>query len=184
MPWNWRIIVVTRLEESLWPRSVTHAMGGIVMMGDSRPPGAATTLTTTSAELSMLLTAVRRGRVLTVTGRFRAPRSLLVRDIARRLSSNFCDGTAVVIVTRDGSPGELVAALGRVPGTPFPPGGTANAASWLAERDMLLVLDDSDRLSPAALSWLRALLTLAPGLRILASGAHPLAVGQGRVHRL
>ncbi|MFD8982617.1 hypothetical protein [Streptomyces sp. NPDC059564] len=156
-----------------------------MMMGDSRPPSAAGTLTTTSAELSMLLTAVRRGRVLTVTGRFRAPRSLLVRDIARRLASNFCDGSAVVAVTGDGSVRELVAALGRIPGMPFLPCGTAEAAaSWLAERDMLLVLDDSDRLGPGALSWLRTLLTLAPGLRILAAGRHPLGVGQGRVHRL
>lgn len=154
------------------------------MMGESRQPGAAGTLTTTSAELSMLLTAVRRGRVLTVTGRFREPRSLLVRDIAHRLASNFCDGTVVVTVARDGSVRELVAALGRAPGMPFLSCGPADAASWLAERDMLLVLDDSDRLSAGALAWLRALLTLAPGLRILAAGRHPLGVGQGRVHRL
>lgn len=68
-------------------------MGGIVPMRDS---GRAGTLPATSDELSRLLTAVRRGRVLTVTGRFREPRSLLVREIAERLSSNFYDGTAVV----------------------------------------------------------------------------------------
>ncbi|MEU8460317.1 hypothetical protein [Streptomyces sp. NPDC029003] len=155
-----------------------------MMMGDFRPPGAPGTLTTTSAELSMLLTAVRRGRVLTVTGRFREPRSLLVRDIAHRLSSNFCDGTVVVPVALDGSVGELVAALGRVPGRPLLPRGSADAASWLAERDVLLVLDDSDRLSAGAVSWLRTLLGRAPGVRILASGRHPLGVGQGRVHQL
>ncbi|MBT2403224.1 MULTISPECIES: hypothetical protein [unclassified Streptomyces] len=156
----------------------------------------------TSTELSGLLTAVRRSRVLTVTCGFRAPRSLLVRDISLRLSSNFFDGAAVVALEqleqweqleRSGQPEqsehttgmrELVAALGRVPGMPFLPCGTANAASWLAERDMLLVLDGTDRLSPEALGWLRALLARAPGLRILAAGRHPLAVGQGRVHRL
>ncbi|MCX5193256.1 hypothetical protein OOK31_05010 [Streptomyces sp. NBC_00249] len=151
------------------------------MTGDSRPTR---TLPATSTELSTLLTAVRRGRVLTVTGRFREPRSLLVRDIARRLSSNFCDGTAVVTVGPEGSVRELVSALGGVPGMPFLPAGTANAASWLAERDMLLVLDDSDRLGAAALEWLCGLLRAAPGLRILAAGRHPLPVGQGRVHRL
>ncbi|MEU3911399.1 hypothetical protein [Streptomyces sp. NPDC029721] len=158
------------------------------MMGDSRPArsdGAAGTLPATSTELSVLLTAVRRGRVLTVTGRFREPRALLVRDIARRISSNFCDGAAVVSLPGGGGVRDLVAALGRLPGMPFlPPCGTADAASWLAERDMLLVLDDSDRLSPEALAWLRRLLAAAPGVRILAAGRHPLAVGQGRVHRL
>ncbi|MEU8774505.1 hypothetical protein [Streptomyces sp. NPDC048606] len=152
-----------------------------MMMRDHRTSG---TLPATSTELSALLTAVRRGRVLTVTGRSQEPRSTLVRDVARRLASNFCDGTAVVSVGREGSVGELVSALGCVPGMPFLPCGTANAASWLAERDMLLVLDDSDRLNPVALDWLRALLAVAPGLRILAAGRQPLAVGQGRVHHL
>ncbi|MER6392604.1 hypothetical protein ACFXEL_21350 [Streptomyces sp. NPDC059382] len=138
----------------------------------------------TSTELSWLLTAVRRGRVLTVTGRFRAPRSLLVREVARRLSSNFCDGVAVVAVAEAGGVPELVAALGCVPGMPFLPCGTRNAASWLAERDMLLVLDGVDHLTADTLRWLRELLFVAPGLRILAAGRHPLAVGQGRVHRL
>ncbi|MCX5381524.1 hypothetical protein [Streptomyces sp. NBC_00091] len=164
-----------RLESTLLPQWVTHATGGIVMTG---------TLPTTSTELSALLTAVRRGRVLTVTGRFHEARSLLVREIARRLSSNFCDGAAVVTVSPDGGLRGLVAALGCVPGMPLLPCGTANAASWLAERDMLLVLDGSDRLDPEALTWLRELLAAAPGLRILAAGRHPLAVGQGRVHRL
>ncbi|MFH7597834.1 hypothetical protein WDV06_22390 [Streptomyces racemochromogenes] len=157
------------------------------MMGEPgpvRPDGATGTLPATSAELSQLLTAVRRGRVLTVTGRFREPRGLLVRDIARRISSNFCDGAAVVRLSAGGGVHDLVSALGRLPGMPFLPCGTASAASWLAERDMLLVLDDSDRLSPEALAWLRRLLSVAPGVRILAAGRHPLAVGEGRVHRL
>lgn len=183
-------------------------MGGIVPMRESRPtvmsartgrrnstdsthatdstPTSDTTdiLPTTFSELSLLLSAVRRSRVLTVTGRLREPRSLLVRDIAQRLSSNFYDGAAVVTVQRPGGVRELVAALGCVPGMPFLPCGTANAASWLAERDMLLVLDDCDQLAAGALDWLRTLLADAPGLRILAAGLHPLAVGQGRVHRL
>ncbi|WP_330333683.1 hypothetical protein OHS33_30825 [Streptomyces sp. NBC_00536] len=142
------------------------------------------TLPATSAELSRLLTAVRRGRVLTVTGGFGAPRSLLVRDMARRLTSNFCDGVAVVTLEYASGVRELVGALGSVPGIPYLPRGSANAASWLAERDMLLVLDGSDRLTPEAVNWLRALLARAPGLRILAAGRYPLALEQERVHRL
>lgn len=174
-------------------------MGGIVPM---RETGGAGTLPMTCTELSRLLTAVRRSRVLTLTGGFHAPRSLLVRDIAVRLSSNFFDGAAVVELEHWENRGhwehleqpespehttgtrELVAALGRVPGMPALPCGTANAASWLSERDMLLALDGSDHLNAEALGWLRALLARAPGLRILAAGRHPLAVGQGRVHRL
>lgn len=156
-------------------------MGGIVPMRDS---GSAGTLPATSDELSRLLTAVRRGRVLTVTGRFREPRSLLVREIAERLSSNFCDGVAVVVMDRPFGLRELTAALGCVPGMPFLPCGTANAFSWLAERDMLLVLDGTDLLAPQTLAWLRNLLTAAPGLRILAAGPSPLAFEGERVHRL
>ncbi|MFG2997879.1 hypothetical protein [Streptomyces sp. NPDC048340] len=146
--------------------------------------GTTDVLPTTFTELSLLLAAVRRSRVLTVTGPLREPRSLLVRDVAQRLASNFYDGAAVVTVQQQGGVRELVAALGCVPGMPFLPCGTANAASWLAERDMLLVMDGCDHLTTAALDWLRTLLADAPGLRILASGRHPLAVGQGRIHCL
>ncbi|WCD89757.1 hypothetical protein KPP03845_106180 [Streptomyces xanthophaeus] len=166
------------------PRLVTYAMGGIVPMRDSGSTGS---LPATSDELSRLLTAVRRGRVLTVTGGFREPRSLLVRDIARRLSSNFYDGAAVVAMdplrgvygVRD-----LTAQLRCGPGLPPLPYGTANTVSWLAERDMLLVLDGTDQLGPDARTWLRKLLAVAPGLRILAAGRSPLAFEQERVHRL
>ncbi|MBT2452231.1 hypothetical protein J7F03_35280 [Streptomyces sp. ISL-43] len=156
-------------------------MGGIVPMGESADAG---TLPATSAELSRLLTAVRRGRILTVTGGFREPRSLLVREIGQRLASNFFDGVAVVVMDHRFGVRDLTAALGCVPGMPFLPCGTSNAASWLAECDMLLVLDGSDHLAAEALAWLRDLLAVAPGLRILAAGRHPLAFARERVHRL
>lgn len=160
-------------------------MGGIVPMGE---PGSTGRLPATSAEMSRLLTAVRRGRVLTVAGGFREPRSLLVREIARRLASNFYDGVAVVdLDPLEGGYGvrELTAELGSVPGVSAPPCGTTTyAASWLAERDMLLVLDGTEQLGQDALAWLRKLLAVAPGLRILAAGRSPLAFDQERIHRL
>ncbi|MEU6311451.1 hypothetical protein [Streptomyces sp. NPDC047014] len=137
--------------------------------------------------MSRLLTAVRRGRVLTVAGGFREPRSLLVREIARRLASNFCDGVSVIALDPlHGGYGvrEFTAELGRAPEVPALPCGRVNAASWLAERDMLLVLDGVDQLGPDALAWLRGLLARAPGLRILAAGCSPLAFDQERIHRL
>ncbi|MYT25481.1 hypothetical protein GTW69_35320 [Streptomyces sp. SID7760] len=149
-----------------------------------RDASRAGTLPATSDELSRLLTVVRRGRVLTVTGRFREPRSRLVREIAERLSSNFCDGAAVVAIGRPFGVPELTTALGSVPGMPFLPYATADPLSWLAERDMLLVLDGAEHLAPDALAWLRRLLTAAPGLRILASARSPLAFEGERVHRL
>ncbi|MFI1457406.1 hypothetical protein [Streptomyces roseus] len=150
-------------------------------MRDSSRAG---TLPATSDELSRLLTVVRRGRVLTVTGRFREPRSRLVREIAERLSSNFCDGAAVVAIGRPFGVPELTTALGSVQGMPFLPYATADPLSWLAERDMLLVLDGAEHLAPEALAWLRRLLTAAPGLRVLASARSPLAFEGERVHRL
>ncbi|MFF5447803.1 hypothetical protein [Streptomyces sp. NPDC012888] len=150
-------------------------MGGIVPIG---------TLPVSSGELSRLLSAVRRGRVVTVTGRFSGPRSLLVRGIGERLASNFCDGVAVVTLERRSGVRELIAALGCVPGMPFLPCGTADAVSYLAERDMLLVLDGGGLLTAEALEWLRRLLAVAPGLRILATGRYPLALPQEFVHRL
>ncbi|MGW1770896.1 hypothetical protein [Streptomyces sp. NPDC002104] len=150
-------------------------------MRDSRGAG---TFPATSAELSRLFTAVRRGKVLTVTGRFREPRSQLVREIGQRLSSNFYDGVAVVSMDRRFGIRDLTAALGCLPGMPFLPCGTSNAASWLAERDMLLVLDGCEHLASETVDWLRELLAVAPGLRILAAGPGPLAFSTDQVHRL
>lgn len=150
-------------------------------------PGSTGTLPATSAEMSRLLTAVRRGRVLTVAGGFREPRSLLVREIARRLASNFYDGVALVALHPfHGGYGvsELTAELRRVPGRSLPSCGAADTASWLAERDVLLVLDGAEQLGPDALAWLRDLLAVAPGLRILAAGRSPLAFEHERIHRL
>ncbi|MER5483002.1 hypothetical protein ABT024_07265 [Streptomyces sp. NPDC002812] len=150
-------------------------------MRDSRGAG---TFPVASAELSRLFTAVRRGKVLTVTGRSREPRSQLVREIGQRLSSNFYDGVAVVSMDHRFGVHDLTASLGCVPGMPFLPCGTTNAASWLAERDMLLVLDGCEHLASEALEWLRELLAVAPGLRVLAAGSDPLAFAPDQVHRL
>ncbi len=155
--------------------------------GSMREKGATGMLPATSAEMSRLLTAVRRGRVLTVAGAFREPRSLLVREIARRIASNFYDGVALVAMDPlHGGYGvrELTAELGSVPGMSQSACGRTDTASWLAERDMLLVLDGAEQLGPDALAWLRKVLAVAPGLRILAAGRSPLAFEQERIHRL
>ncbi|MER7761083.1 hypothetical protein [Streptomyces sp. NPDC097619] len=130
------------------------------------------------------MTAVRRGRVVTVTGRRRAPAGLLVRSLADRLSSNFFDGVALVALDRPSGPAELTGALGALPGMPFLPCGCTDPLSWLAERDMLLVLDGTEELTPEGLDWLGLLLGSAPGVRVLAAGRHPLGLPRERVHRM
>ncbi|MFJ7269940.1 hypothetical protein ACIQV3_25450 [Streptomyces sp. NPDC099050] len=107
-----------------------------------------------------------------------------MREIGQRLSSNFYNGVAVVSMDRRFGVHDLTAALGSLPGMPFLPYGTSNAASWLAERDMLLVLDGCEHLAAEAQDWLRELLAVAPGLRILAAGRDPLAFSPDQVHRL
>ncbi|MCB5169889.1 hypothetical protein LG634_34445 [Streptomyces bambusae] len=135
-------------------------------------------------EFARLLTAVRRGRVLTLTAPRREPAGRVARVLAQRLGSNFFDGTAVVSMDRPHGPADVAAALGALEGMPFLPCGTADATSWLAERDMLLVLVGAEQLAPAARTWLRRLLAAAPGVRILATGRSPLRLPEERVHRL
>ncbi|MGG8406681.1 hypothetical protein ACM614_08695 [Streptomyces sp. 12297] len=150
-------------------------------------PAGATALATvpdSADELSRLMTAVRRGRVLTVTGRRREPAGRLVRELAHRLASNFFDGTAVVSMDRSFGPADLAASLGCLEGMPFLPCGTMDATSWLAERDMLLVLEGTEQLDAEALGWLRRLLASAPGVRILAAGPAPLGLERELVYRL
>ncbi|MFD9263550.1 hypothetical protein ACFVZQ_34630, partial [Streptomyces sp. NPDC059538] len=109
-----------------------------------------------------------------------------MREIARRIASNFYDGVALVAMDPlHGGYGvrELTAELGSVPGMSQSACGRTDTASWLAERDMLLVLDGAEQLGPDALAWLRKVLAVAPGLRILAAGRSPLAFEPSRLPR-
>ncbi|WP_424210971.1 hypothetical protein ACN20G_02085 [Streptomyces sp. BI20] len=146
-----------------------------------------TALPTTSDELSALLATVRRGRVVTVTGRSREARGLLVREVGRRLASNFCDGTTTVTLEHPCTKAEFTHTLSDLtaPGDPGPTLPAAPEAAFrLAERDMLLVLDGTENLTEDAVGWLRRLLDVAPGVRVLAAGPRPMAVAEERVHVL
>ncbi|MET9468827.1 hypothetical protein ABZY44_29350 [Streptomyces sp. NPDC006544] len=125
-------------------------------------------------ELARLLVAVRRGRIVEVTG----PREVggrLVRAAAARLASNFVDGVAVVELGRPHGPGAW-SAFGSLGGTPFPPCGTGDPIARFAGQDMLLVVDGSEHLCPEARIRLRSLLEGSAGVRLLAAGSRPLGL--------
>ncbi|WP_405496541.1 hypothetical protein [Streptomyces sp. NBC_00096] len=129
-----------------------------------------------AGELAGLLVAVRRARVVEVTGPGESGRRL-VRAAAERLASNFLDGVAVVELEHPHGPAELWAALGSVEGMPFLPFGTGDPIRWLAGQDVLLVLGGSDHLSIEARIWLRRLRGRGPGVRLLMAGRHSLGLG-------
>ncbi|MGW6690431.1 hypothetical protein [Streptomyces sp. NPDC054961] len=127
-------------------------------------------------ELARLLVAVRRSRIVEVTG----PREVggrLVRAAAERLASNFVDGVAVVELGHPHGPAALWSAFGSLGGMPFLPCGTGNPIACFAGQDMLLVVDGSEHLCAEARTWLRRLLERSAGVRLLAAGSRPLGLG-------
>ncbi|MFC9294204.1 hypothetical protein ACFTWH_05355 [Streptomyces sp. NPDC057011] len=128
-----------------------------------------------STELSALMSAVRRSRIVTVTGQGAEDRSRLATAVACRLRSNFVAGTALVTLEHKTGEAELTAALcGLSPGGTVPPAPERPELPWITGQDLLLVIDGGQHLTDRAVRSLRDLLALEPGLQLLTSNSRAL----------
>jgi predicted ATPase/DNA-binding CsgD family transcriptional regulator len=129
-------------------------------------------------ELPAVTAAVDQHRLVTLRGAGGVGKTRLALRAAREIRDTFADGSWLVELSalRDYEllPGTVAAALG------LPDEATGDPlealAADLAERELLLVLDTCEHLVEACGSLARALLSAAPGLRILATSREPLGV--------
>ncbi|MFG2873504.1 hypothetical protein ACGFYU_00475 [Streptomyces sp. NPDC048337] len=142
--------------------------------------------TSSSTSLSALMSAVRRSRIVTLTGQGAEDRSRLATAVACRLRSNFVAGTALVTLERKTGEADLTAAL-----CALPAGGTAAPAPeerpelpWITGQDLLLVIDGGQHLTDRAVRRLRHLLALEPGLQLLTSSSRALGLDGERLFPL
>lgn len=151
----------------------------------STPPATTQAAQPPPGHLSALMSAVRRSRIVTVTGQGAEDRTRLARAVAGRLRSNFVAGTALVTLERKTGEAELTAVLCALSaGRPAPPAPERPELPWITGQDLLLVIDGGQHLTDRAVRRLDRLLALEPGLQLLAGGDRPLGLAGERVFAL
>jgi predicted ATPase/DNA-binding SARP family transcriptional activator len=147
-------------------------------------PERLTSLVGRDLELRELAKLVEQHRLVTVTGPGGAGKTSLATELARRLVAGYPDGVWLVELAalRDpGLLGEAVAAtLGlseeRAGSGAPPPPAAERLASFVADKAMLVVLDNCEHLVAACAELAGRLLQAGPGMRILATSREVLGV--------
>ena len=142
-----------------------------------------TSLIGRSRELDRIGEALRRTRLVTVTGPAGVGKTRLAIELARRQIGRRPDGVWLVDLTAGPDPVAEVARTLDVGGR----SATAPAASlraYLADRDLLLVIDNCEHVIDACARLASSLLSSCPSLRILATSRESLGVSGETVWRL
>jgi predicted ATPase/class 3 adenylate cyclase len=141
-------------------------------------PAQLTSFVGREATLRDLRDRLRSTRLLTLIGPGGTGKTRLAIRLAEDVIGQFEDGVWFVPLEalRDPElvPGAIALGLGVTPPSDRTP--LAALQEWLPERELLLVLDNFEQVSPAA-GAVAALLTAAPKLRILVTSRVPLRVG-------
>jgi predicted ATPase/DNA-binding SARP family transcriptional activator len=130
-------------------------------------------------ELAEISQALGRTRLLTLTGPGGAGKTRLAYEAAARLVGGYRDGVHVAELASLSRPELVPQAVASVLDVPLPETGTAEVAlaRQLAERRLLLVLDNCEHLLDACARLAAALLRTCPDVVVLATSREPLRVG-------
>lgn len=135
-------------------------------------------------ESASIAEAIAEHRLVSIVGPAGIGKTRLAMDIAANVAGHFADGSWWVDLSNaaEGSESLAVANAGRLElgeGNP-----DARLARALAKRDVLVVLDNCERLAQRLGRWIDALLEAAPRLRFLVTSQVPIKSAPERVFRL
>lgn len=125
------------------------------------------------AELRSLKSLVRNARLVTLTGTGGAGKSRLAAEVAGAAREAWPDGIWWVELAAETDVGGAVVANLELPGRGSP---QQVAASWLAPRKVLLILDNCEHIVAECALFAQALLERCPQLTILATSRESLGV--------
>jgi predicted ATPase/class 3 adenylate cyclase/DNA-binding CsgD family transcriptional regulator len=130
---------------------------------------------TESAEVAALLTT---GRLVTLTGAGGVGKTRLAIQLATQLAPEFSDGARYVDLAPIADPDVVPITVIRALGLSDQPGRSTmeTLTRFIADRHMLIVVDNCEHLLDATADLIEALLSRCPRLRLLATSREPISV--------
>jgi predicted ATPase/DNA-binding SARP family transcriptional activator len=130
------------------------------------------------SELNDIVSAVGRARLLTLTGPGGAGKTRLALAAARSASASFPAGVCWVELAQLEDPGIVAPTVASKLGVPDTPGqdATEAVAEYVADHQVLVVLDNCEHLAGAAALLAENLLAACPALTVLATSREALGV--------
>jgi predicted ATPase/DNA-binding CsgD family transcriptional regulator len=149
-------------------------------------PAALTSFIGRTRDLDGVDDEFRRGRLVTLTGPGGVGKTRLAIEVGRRQLSRRLDGVWLVDFAAGTETPEVAAETARVLGLRSHGGAEALNAlrQYLAERDLLVILDNCEHVVDECAQLTAALLDSCPQVRILATSREPLEVNGETVWRL
>ena len=144
----------------------------------SNLPGQLTSFVGRERELTQVVTLIGRYRLVTVVGTGGTGKTRLMVEAAGRLLHRFRDGVWLAELAPLGDAAQIPSEVARALGAPEVPGvpAAATVAAFVADKEVLLLLDNAEHLVDGTARFAERLLATAPGLRILTTSREALAV--------
>jgi predicted ATPase/class 3 adenylate cyclase/DNA-binding CsgD family transcriptional regulator len=141
-------------------------------------PGQLTSFVGRNTELSQVRELLSGNRLVTLTGAGGAGKTRLAIQIAGQLSGEFGDGVWYVDLAPITDPEIVPITVARALGLPDQPGRSTmdTLNRFVAENQMLIVLDNCEHLLDASAALVNALLGAAAGLTFLTTSREPIGV--------
>jgi predicted ATPase/class 3 adenylate cyclase len=129
-------------------------------------------------ELTEVATLIGRHHLVTLIGTGGTGKTRLMLEAAGRLLDRYPDGIWLAELAPLGDPSQIASEVARALGAPEIPGVPAmsTVAAFLADKDLLLLLDNAEHLVDGVARFAERLLAIAPRLRILTTSREALAV--------
>jgi predicted ATPase/class 3 adenylate cyclase/DNA-binding CsgD family transcriptional regulator len=143
-----------------------------------RLPKALTSFVGREAELTQIHEILSGNRLVTLTGAGGAGKTRLAIQIAGQLSGEFGDGVWYVDLAPITNPELVPVTVARALGLPDQPGRSTmdTLTRYIADREMLVVLDNCEHLLDASAALVNALLAAAAKLTLLTTSREPIGV--------
>jgi predicted ATPase/class 3 adenylate cyclase/DNA-binding CsgD family transcriptional regulator len=147
-------------------------------VNSQRLPAQLTSFVGRNTELSQVRELLTRNRLLTLTGAGGAGKTRLAIQIAGQLSGEFGDGVWYVDFAPLTDPDLVPVTVARTLGLPDQAGRSTmdTLTRFVADRQMLVVLDNCEHLLDASAALVNALLATAAGLTLLTTSREPIGV--------